>query len=210
MESLLDFMFGVYKGMDPWLVTLEMVAVFFGVLSVWLAKKENIWVFPMGLINTGIFVYILWIYGLLGDMLINGYFTLMNVYGWYVWYYRKGKEAARPIQRASDKERLYALGLFVGAIFFVIGVYLYFNKFNTWTAYVDTFTTALFFVAMWLMARKKWEHWHFWIVGNLITIPLYWYKGLTFTVFQYILFTIIAFQGYQSWKNNLSKTPQTL
>jgi nicotinamide mononucleotide transporter len=206
MDGFINFMFGAYKGMEPLLVGFEMIAVVLGVLSVWYAKKEHIWVFPTGLISTGIFVYILWVYGLLGDMLINGYYTLMSVYGWWVWHRKKGG-VERPISRASALEWGYASFLFVGAILFVIAVYSYFDKFNVWTAYVDTFTTAVFFVAMWLMARKKWEHWHFWIIGNLISIPLYWYKGLTFTAFQYILFTIIAVLGCQSWKNNLSNNP---
>ena len=76
---------------------------------------------------------------------------------------------------------------------------------RSWTAYVDTFTTAIFFVGMWLMARRKIEHWIFWIVGNLISIPLYFYKGLTITSFQYIIFTIIALQGYRAWKQELSR-----
>jgi len=206
MDGFINFMFGAYKGMDPLLVGLEMIAVVLGVLSVWYAKKEHIWVFPTGLISTGVFVYILWVYGLLGDMLINGYYTLMSVYGWRVWHSKK-EGAERPVSMTSALEWRYAAFLFMGAILFVIAVYNYFNKFNVWTAYVDTFTTAVFFVAMWLMARKKWEHWHFWIIGNLISIPLYWYKGLIFTAFQYILFTIIAVLGYQSWKNNLSNKP---
>ena len=70
---------------------------------------------------------------------------------------------------------------------------------------VDTLTTAIFFVGMWLMARRKIEHWIFWIVGDLISIPLYLYKGLTFTSFQYIIFTIIALQGYRAWKQELSR-----
>jgi len=87
---------------------------------------------------------------------------------------------------------------------FVIGVYLYFEKFTTWTAYVDTMTTAIFFVGMWLMAKKKIENWIFWIIGDLISIPLYWYKGLIFTSFQYLIFTAIALLGYFEWKKRLN------
>ncbi|MDG1043584.1 MAG: nicotinamide riboside transporter PnuC, partial [Flavobacteriaceae bacterium] len=176
--------------------------------SVWFAHKENILVFPTGLVSTGIFVYILWVYGLLGDMLINGYYTAMSIYGWWFWWYKKSVRHEPQISRVSRNEWRKAGYLFIGAILFVVGVYMSFDMFHVWTAYVDTFTTAIFFVAMWLMAKKKWEHWHFWIVGNLISIPLYWYKGLTFTAFQYILFTIIAVLGYQSWKKNLSNSHQ--
>jgi len=207
MNEVFEFFFGAYFGVSPILVSLEMTAVFLGVLSVWFAHKENILVFPTGLVSTGIFVYILWVYGLLGDMLINGYYTAMSIYGWWFWRY-KGTEHHEPqISRVSRNEWRKAGYLFIGAILFVVVVYMSFDMFSVWTAYIDTFTTAIFFLAMWLMAKKKWEHWHFWIVGNLISIPLYWYKGLTFTAFQYILFTIIALLGYQSWKKNLSNSP---
>ena len=83
MNEVLEFFFGAYFGVSPLLVGLEMTAVFLGVLSVWFAHKENILVFPTGLVSTGIFVYILWVYGLLGDMLINGYYTAMSIYGWW-------------------------------------------------------------------------------------------------------------------------------
>ncbi len=208
MNEVFEFFFGAYFGVSPLLVGLEMTAVFLGVLSVWFAHKENILVFPTGLVSTGIFVYILWVYGLLGDMLINGYYTAMSIYGWWFWWYKKTVRHEPQISRVSRNEWRKAGYLFMGAILFVVGVYMSFDRFGVWTAYVDTFTTAIFFVAMWLMAKKKWEHWHFWIVGNLISIPLYWYKGLTFTAFQYILFTIIALLGYLSWKKNLSNSHQ--
>lgn len=207
MEQAFEFFFGAYFGVSPWLVGLEMTAVFLGVLSVWFAHKERILVFPTGFISTGTFVYILWVYGLLGDMIINGYYSAMSIYGWWFWWYKKTVQHAPQISRVASNEWRKAGYLFIGAIFFVVCVYQYFGMFHVWTAYVDTLTTAIFFVAMWLMAKKKWEHWHFWIVGNLISIPLYWYKGLTFTAFQYILFTIIAVLGYQSWKKNLSNSP---
>jgi nicotinamide mononucleotide transporter len=90
----------------------------------------------------------------------------------------------------------------------VILVYRYFDKFTSWTAYVDTITTAIFFVGMWLMAKKKIENWIFWIVGDLISIPLYWYKGLIFTSFQYLIFTAIALMGYMEWKRRLDNNLQ--
>jgi nicotinamide mononucleotide transporter len=209
MKAVFDFFFEVYYGQEPYMVVLEMIAVFLGVLSVWLAKKEHIGVFPTGIVSTGIFVYILWVYGLLGDMLINAYYTAMSLYGWWYWA-RPTQEKERPISVVQRGEWPYIIWLFVCAVVFVVAVYTYFDKFHDWTAYVDTFTTAVFFVAMFLMAKKKWEHWHFWILGNLISIPLYWYKGLTFTAVQYILFTIIAVQGYQTWKNSLNKPPAPL
>ncbi len=210
MSHIFDWIFAQYDNTPTYLISLELIGVVFGFLSVWYAKRENILVFPTGIISTGIFVYILLVFGLLGDMLINGYYFVMSVYGWYVWTRKVDETHFIPITRTDSRERRWSLLLFVGTLLFVTLVYLLFDKFNTWTAYVDTVTTAIFFVGMWLMARKKLENWTFWIIGDVISVPLYLYKGLIFTSFQYLLFTLIAIFGYLEWKRNLNKSPQTL
>ena len=210
MSQIFDWIFGQYAETSVFLIVLEMIAVVFGFLSVWYAKRENILVFPTGIISTGIFVYILWVFGLLGDMLINAYYFIMSIYGWYVWTRKVDATHFIPISRTSRKEKVWSILLFSGAVLFVVAVYLAFDKFNTWTAYVDTFTTAIFFVGMWLMAKKKLENWTYWIIGDIISVPLYLFKGLIFTSLQYFVFTIIAVLGYLAWKKNLYKSPQTL
>ena len=210
MSLIFDWLFGQYSDTPTFLIILEMIAVVFGFLSVWYAKRENILVFPTGIITTGIFVYILWVFGLLGDMLINAYYFSMSIYGWYMWTRKVDATHFIPITRTTRKEKSWSVLLFVATMVFVIAVYLWFDKFNTWTAYVDTLTTAIFFVGMWLMAKKKLENWTFWIVGDVISVPLYLFKGLIFTSLQYFLFTIIAILGYLAWKKNLDKSPQTL
>lgn len=210
MSLIFDWIFSQYADTPAYLIILEMIAVVFGFLSVWYAKRENILVFPTGIITTGIFVYILWVFGLLGDMLINAYYFSMSIYGWYVWTRKVDATHFIPITRTKRKEKLWSVLLFLATIIFVVIVYWFFEKFNTWTAYVDTFTTAIFFVGMWLMAKKKLENWTFWIIGDIISVPLYLFKGLIFTSLQYFLFTIIAILGYLAWKKNLNKSPQTL
>lgn len=210
MNQIFDWVFAQYEGTAIHLIVLEMVAVFFGFLSVWYAKKENILVFPTGIISTGIFVYILWVFGLLGDMLINAYYFAMSVFGWYVWTRKVDATHFIPITRTSKREKIWAAALFTATLIFVSMVYLIFEKFDNWTAYVDTLTTAIFFVGMWLMAKKKLENWTYWIIGDIISVPLYLFKGLIFTSLQYFLFTLIAIFGYLAWKKNLNKSPQTL
>lgn len=207
---MIDWLFSQYEGIPIHLVVLEIIGVVFGFLSVWFAKKENILVYPTGLINTGIFVYILLVYGLLGDMLINAYYFAMSIFGWYSWTRKVDATHFIPVTRMSARDKSRAIVFFLGSIAFTVAVYVAFEKFNAWTAYVDTLTTAIFFVAMWLMALKKFEHWTFWIIGNLITIPLYLYKGLIFTSFQYVVFTLIAIAGYMAWKQLINKSPQRL
>ena len=207
MSPVFDFLFGQYIGYASIDIVLEITGVLFGLLSVWYAKKNNIWVYPTGMISTSIFVYLLFKWALLGDMIINAYYFIMSAYGWYYWSKREEQVVVHPITSTNKKEFKTALLLFVASLLFVIWIYQVFDKWKDWTAYVDTLTTAIFFVGMGLMARRKIEHWLFWILGDIISIPLYFYKGLTLTSLQYVIFTLIAMYGYRSWKKILDKTP---
>ena len=207
MSPIFEFLFGQYSGYATIDIVLELIGILFGLLSVWYAKKNTVWVYPTGMISTAIFVYLLLKWALLGDMIINAYYFVMSVYGWYYWSKKEEEVIVHPITSTSKKEVKTAVLLFVASIFFVFWVYQAFDKWRDWTAYVDTLTTAIFFVGMGLMARRKIEHWLFWIVGDIISIPLYFFKGLTLTSFQYIIFTLIAIYGYRSWKKILDKSP---
>lgn len=210
MSPIFDWLFSQYNEVPKYLVTLEIIAVFFGFLSVWFSKRENILVYPTGIISTLIFVYILWIYGLLGDMLINAYYFLMSIYGWWLWTRKIDATYFIPITLTSKEEKIKSTSLFFFSVLLVLWIYFQFGKLEVWTAWVDILTTAIFFVGMWLMAKKKLENWVFWIIGDIISVPLYLYKGLVFSSFQYLMFTIIAIYGYRAWKKNLGKSPQTL
>ena len=205
---MVDLLFSQYKGYSNLHIFLEITGVFFGLISVWYAKKDNILVFPTGIISTTIFIYLLWEWKLLGDFTINIYYSIMSVYGWYHWTRKKEGETEFPIAHITKNEKLWAIVIFVLTSIAVVLIYTFFDKFTSWTAYVDTFTTGVFFVGMWLMAKRKVEHWIFWIVGDIVSVPLYFYKGLTFTSLQYFIFTIIAFYGYIEWKKILNNSLQ--
>jgi nicotinamide mononucleotide transporter len=209
MSEIIDFLFEQYKTYSTLDITLEIIAVIFGFLSVWFSKQNKIWVFPTGIISTLIFVYLLLKWELLGDMMINGYYFIMSLYGWYIWTRKVDATHVTPISYTTIKEKKIAVILFIATLIFVFIVYKTFDKWTSWVAYVDTITTAIFFVGMWLMAKRKIENWLFWIVGDLISVPLYLYKGFTFTSFQYFGFTFIAIFGYLAWKKNLHKTQLT-
>lgn len=208
MNLIFDWLFSEYNGVATHLIVLEIIAIIFGFLSVWYSKQENILVYPTGIINTAIFVYILFIYDLLGDMLINAYYFAMSLFGWYYWTRKDANNNIIPVTKTTKSEYIWSVVIFVLTTLFVIIIYILNNKFNTWTAYVDTLTTAIFFVGMWLMAKKKLENWIYWIIGDIISIPLYLYKGLMFTSFQFLLFTVIAIYGYKAWKKNLNNNLQ--
>ena len=210
MDQIFDFLFSQYSSYSPSFIYLELFAVIMNITSVVYAKRNNILVYPTGLIGTGIFVYILLNFSLLGDTIINAYFFSMSIYGWYFWSRKKDKVIINQVSKINRNEIKYLFILAISSLIFIYFVYDYFDKWNNWTAYVDNITTAIFFVAMWLMARRKIESWIFWIIGDLITVPLYFYKGLTISSIQYIIFLILAVLGYISWKKILDKNHQKL
>ena len=208
MNHIFDFLFGQYSTYSNLDIGLEIIAVIFGFLSVWFSKENKIWVFPSGMISTLIFVYLLLKWELLGDMMINGYYFIMSIYGWYIWTRKGDNNQITPISRTTNKEKKIGVAIFLATLVFVYLVYKTFDKWTSWVAYVDTITTAIFFVGMWLMAKRKIENWIFWIIGDVISVPLYFYKGFTFTSFQYLGFTVIAIFGYLAWKKNLNNNRQ--
>ena len=210
MDQIFDFLFSQYSSYSPSFIYLELFAVIMNIISVVYAKRNNILVYPTGLIGTGIFVYILLNFSLLGDTIINAYFFSMSIYGWYFWSRKKDEVFINQVSTINRNEIKYLFILAFSSLIFIYFVYDYFDKWNNWTAYVDNITTAIFFVAMWLMARRKIESWIFWIIGDLITVPLYFYKGLTISSIQYIIFLILAVLGYISWKKILDKNHQKL
>ena len=208
MSPIFEFFFSQYAEYELIDIVLEITAVIFGLLSVWFSKQNNILVFPTGMISTSIYVYLLYHWGFIGDMMINLYYFIMSIYGWYIWTRKLENKEVTPITFTSQTEKKLSIYIFIATLVFVFIVYKMFDKWNSWVAYVDTFTTGVFFVGMWLMAKRKIENWILWIIGNIISVPLYFYKGFTFTSFQYLIFTILAIYGYLSWKNKINTSKQ--
>ena len=204
MKEFIDFFFQPYYASSTLDVLLEFIAVSFGITSVIFAKNENILVFPTGIIITILYIIICYKFILYGDMLINIYYTLMSLYGWYVWNFKvSGENVVITTSKKDDVAK--SIFIFLSTIVIISCIYVYFDRMRNMTDYLDTFTSAIFFTAMWLMANKKIEHWIFWIIGNLISIPLYFVKGLGFSSMQFTIFLILAIIGYMEWKKNLIK-----
>lgn len=209
MGEAFDFLFGQYREYSTLFIVLEFVAMSFGIASVVYSKNNNILVYPTGLISTFIYVYLLFQWNLYGDMIINGYYFTMSIYGWYLWSWKDNAHRDMlKISRMDAKDYLISALIFVFSVIFVSGVYVYDDKFTYWWAYVDTFITGLFFVGMWLMAKRKIENWIFLIIGDIIAIPLFFFKGYTLTSILNIVLTIIAIYGYIAWKKTLLKEQQ--
>jgi nicotinamide mononucleotide transporter len=210
MKPIFDFFIDSYRTYSTLDILLEGAAVITGLLSVWFAKQDKVWVYPSGMVSTAIYVYLLLKAGLLGDFLINAYYFAMSIYGWMFWTQQKEGVTVHQIDKVSSSEKKWSFFLFVLSLLFVGELYTILGRWASWTAPIDTFTTALFFVGMWLMARRKIAHWIYWIVGDLISIPLYLYKGLALTSFQYLIFTLIAIFGYIQWKKVYNNRIQTV
>ena len=206
MNQLFETLFSQYSAYSILDVFLELTAVFFGVVSVLYAKKNNVLVYPSGIVGSAIFVYLLIKWGLFGDFIINIFYVIMSVYGWYLWTRKANGKDLLSISRTNSKEKVIASMIFVAALIFIWIIYIAFDKFDNWTAYVDTLTTAIFFSGMWLMAKRKIENWIFWIVGDIITVPLYFYKGLTMSSFLYLIYTFIAIAGYLAWRKSMEES----
>lgn len=236
MSEFIHFFLQPYETASVLNIFLEFLAALFGVISVFYARKENILVFPTGIISTAIYVYLLSQWSLYGDLIINIYYTLMSIYGWYQWNKVIGDDKHHiTISRTSLADKLKAFGIFLFTSIFVIVVYRYYNvmpndlgfaesvnfawqhiisgkleDFRTATPFLDTFTTGVFFAAMWLMANKKLENWTLWIIGNIVSIPLYFLKGYGFTGIQYSIFLVLAILGYFEWKRIINKQKEQL
>ena len=208
MNEILYFLFQQYESYSHLDIGLEIFAVFFGFLSVWFSKNNNVLVFPTGLINTSIFVYLLFKWELLGDMIINAYYFVVSIYGWYYWTRKNSNNDYTPISKVNYNDQKIILVISILSAIFVSLMYTVFNKWSGLVSYIDILTTSIFFAGMWLMARRKIESWIFWIIGDIISTPLYLYKGLTFTSFQYFIFTFIAIAGYYKWKSIFNRKNQ--
>jgi nicotinamide mononucleotide transporter len=204
---MLDFLISQYKNATTLQIILESLAFVFGILSVYFAKKENIWVYPTGLISTIITVYLLYQAKYFGDMTMNFYYSIMSIYGWYKWS-SKDNELELKITRTSTKEKLIGVGLFILTMIVTYLVYLFFDYKLEIPNYIDIFTSGIFFTAMWYMALKKIENWTLWIIGDLIAVPLFAHRGLGMLSLQYLIFTTLAILAYIQWKNILNKNIQ--
>lgn len=218
--NLYDLFIKPYEGYDTLQIMLETSGAVLGTLSVYFSIKKNIWVYPTGIVSTLIYVYILFNFGLLGDCLINVYYTVMSIYGWVLWAKNSDDHIHVDVTWAFKKEWIYASLLFILSLALVTFIYYYKpyidNQFSMegtsfglyhldWANWMDVFTTSIFLVGMWLMAKQRIESWIFWIIGDLICIPMMIFKGLGITSVQYLVFTIMAILGYVNWKKSFKE-----
>ena len=207
-----EYIFGQYSEYSTSQLLWEIAAIILSVISVFYSMRNSVLVFPYGIASTLIFIYLLFQWNLLGDMVINGYYFVMSVYGWFYWL-QYGKEQQQPITRVVVKEWMTAGMISMATALMIFALYHWTGRLESWVSYIDMITTGIFFAGMWLMARRKLEHWLVLLVGNMISVPLYFYKinelygSLSLTALLYIFLSVVAYLGYLKWKKFLNSSP---
>jgi nicotinamide mononucleotide transporter len=186
----------------------EYVAVIFGIASVWYSRKENILVYPVGLVNTIIYIYLSFKYSLIGEASVNLYYTIMSIYGWVLWSKKDRKHLpVVQVTWSSGKEWVYQIVFFFVFYIAIFASLTYLKKDFAPGAipWADAFASATAFTGMWLMAKKKVESWYWWIATNIASIPLYFVKHLVFTSVYYFILLAMAVWGLLEWMRRADK-----
>ncbi|MFM7645957.1 MAG: nicotinamide riboside transporter PnuC [Sphingomonadales bacterium] len=181
----------------------EWIAVISGIASVWCSRQENVWVYPLGLVNTVIYTWLSFVSHLPGEAAVNFYYTIMSLYGWYCWLQRDEKNNKKwQIQFSNARYGVAQLifFLFCYAVLYFSLVYLKENFFEGAIPWADALASAAAFTGMWLMTHKKVESWYWWLLTNVTAIPLYFTKGLVLTSGYYLILTVLAITGLIEWK----------
>lgn len=188
----------------------EWMSTFFQIISVWYAKKNDVKVYPAGILGVLLAAYIYFFMAkppLYADGVLNIYYFFMSIYGWYNWSLKKNEIEVYPISSCNANEWVIGLLIFVKG--WIILYFLLLNLTDSNTPVLDALVSASAVTSMWWMAKRKIENWLAWIASNLVAIPLNFYKGFMLFTLMYILFLWIAILGYLEWKkqiNTLSKT----
>ena len=187
---------------------LEYIAVFAGIISVVFSRIENIWVYPTGLINTVIYIYLSFKFHLIGEASVNFYYTVMSLYGWWLWTRKdRAEKPLMHVQFSTRKEWLQEVLFFLAFYIVIFFALTYLKKyFSGAIPWADAFASATAYTGMWLMAKKKVESWWWWIATNLASIPLYYVKGLVFTSVYYVVLLVLAVFGLLEWQRRGRET----
>jgi len=206
MGEVYDFFLSSYSGYSKVDIVLEFLAFWFGIISVVFAKKQNILVYPTGIICTIITMYLMYKVSLLGHILVNLLYTIISFYGWWNWSRRENNDLVVKVSKFTSNDLSKSLLIFFFIVFVAYFAHDFFaTNFEGQIKELDILTSGIFVTAMWLMANKKLENWILWIIGNVITIPLYLSSDKIILSIQYVIFTILAVQAYIEWKKSLSK-----
>lgn len=196
------------QGTTEWILTnwFELVAATLGLFSIVLQIKQNSWYWLICIAMVSMYIAVYIDYRLYADMLLQIYYLFMSLYGWWSWKFGGSKNTkSKSLKVTQTPLRFWPFIVLINLVLFVL-LGLFMSRFtNSDVPWIDSFVTAVSFIATWLLARKKIENWILWIIADSISIGLYFYKGMYPTLVLFIVLTILAFVGYHQWKKDIVK-----
>jgi nicotinamide mononucleotide transporter len=183
----------------------EVLAFVTGAWTVWLAARNNVWNWPIGVLNSAFFVVLFWEARLFFDTGLNVFYVLSGLWGWWVWAFSGQRHQGKPITRVSLRE---AGLLAVVLVVFTLAMWRGGVHIEDSAPFLDALTTGLSVGAQWLMMRRFIEHWALWIAADVIYVPLYLSKGLPLTGFLYVIFFLMCLRGVVEWRATLRRQGQ--
>lgn len=198
MSSIIEYINGNY---------IEIIAMLLGLVSIVLQIRQSLWLWPVNIVMTSLYIIVFLNAKFYADMSLQVYYVIMSIYGWIYWF--TGRKKLRNKKKLPIKptgKRLWPTLAIISVLLFAGISYILVHYTDSPVPYGDAFTTALSFVATWMLARKLIEHWIIWIVVDAVSVGLYIYKGLYPTMVLFIVLTILAFKGYKEWKSEMEIT----
>lgn len=183
---------------------LELFGTISALVYLYFSIKQNVWLWPLGFLASAVYTIVYWQTGFYADMVLQVYYLIVSLYGWYHWVFESGNDKgdALPVTRVRKKQGAVLLG--VSLLLFVLIAFVL-NRFTDSDVPIgDALTTAFSVTATWMLARKILEHWLVWIVVDALAMVLYLYKGLYLTAGLFLVYTIMAVVGYNQWRKKLA------
>lgn len=184
---------------------IEILGAIAGLVYLYFSVKQLIWLWPLGILTSLLYVYVFYDSRLFADMSLQVYYFFISLYGWYFWVSggSKSETKEKKLKVSRLNFRMLSVLLFVTFILTIISGYILINFTGSTLPWWDAFTTSASIVAMWMLARKILENWLFWVVIDLISMGIYIYKGLFPTVILFFVYSTVAIVGYFEWRKDL-------
>lgn len=185
---------------------LEIVAVIVNVLGVWLTARRIRWCWPVGVVAVLLYARIFYDFKLYSDMLLQGLFAILQLYGWWRWSVGQQENGRVRVTQLPRREAL--LGLAAGSLGGLLLGALMQHFTDAAVPWLDAALTSFSLVASFWAARKYLANWWLWILLDVIYTGLFYVKGLTLTAALYAGFVVLAVYGLRSWQRDLARQEQ--
>jgi nicotinamide mononucleotide transporter len=180
---------------------LETVAALFGIISVYLSVRQNIWSWPTAIVNVGLYTFVFYQSRLYADMGLQVVYVVISFYGWYQWLYGGQGHTELKVSRTSRTLQIALAAIGIVSTF-LLGTLLH-RTTNAALPYLDSATTSTSLVAQWMMTKKLLENWLVWVAVDVVYIGMFIYKQLYVTSLLYLVFLVLSVMGYRQWKATL-------